>query len=30
MSDMLRTLREAKTGESDSANVPLEPASGNN
>ena len=30
MSDMLRTLREAKGGTSDSANVPLEPASGNN
>ena len=30
MSDMLRTLREAKGGDSDSANVPLEPASGNN
>jgi hypothetical protein len=30
MSDMLRTLREAKSGTSDSANVPLEPASGNN
>jgi len=30
MSDMLRTLREAKSGDDDSANVPLEPASGNN
>ncbi len=30
MSDMLRTLREAKGGDDDSANVPLEPASGNN
>jgi hypothetical protein len=30
MSDMLRTLREAKGGNDDSANVPLEPASGNN
>ena len=30
MSDMLRSLREAKGGEGNSANVPLEPASGSN